>query len=102
VCKLDRFLRNLTLLLNHLVIAEKLSVKFVSIQEGIDTSSHYGGFITQFMGVIVEFERGRIGEWVKDSRQFLIAQGNWPGGCTLYGYRWLAAKRQWEIIPEEA
>ena len=74
----------------------------MSIQEGIDTSNHYGSFITQFMGVIAEFERGRIGERVKDSRQFLIAQGIWPGGRTLYGYRWLADKKQWAVIPEEA
>jgi len=102
VCKLDRFFCNLRLLLNHLHNIEKLGIRFVSIQEGIDTSNHYGSFITQFMGIIAEFERGRIGERVKDSRQFLISQGIWPGGRTLYGYRWLAEKKQWEIVPEEA
>jgi site-specific DNA recombinase len=102
VCKLDRYFRNLRLLLNNLHNMEKLGIRFVSIQEGIDTSNHYGSFITQFMGVIAEFERGRIGERVKDSRQFLIGQGIWPGGRTLYGYRWLVDKKQWEIVPEEA
>jgi site-specific DNA recombinase len=54
------------------------------------------------MGVIAEFERGRIGERVKDSRRYLISSGNWPGGRTAYGYRWLAEKKQWEVVPEEA
>ena len=47
---------------------------------------------------IAEFERGRIGERVRS----LIGRGNWPGGRTPYGYRWLAGKRKWEVIPEEA
>ncbi|MFC1981262.1 hypothetical protein ACFLVN_03360 [Chloroflexota bacterium] len=56
----------------------------------------------QLMGVIAEFERGRIGERVKGSRQYLISGGNWPGGRTAYGYHWLAEERKWELIPEEA
>ena len=102
VCKLDRFFRNLRLLLNHLHGLEQLGIKFVSTQEGLDTSTPYGNFAVQIMGVIAEFERGRIGERVKDSRRYLINGGNWPGGRTLYGYRWLNKKRKWEVVPEEA
>lgn len=102
VCKLDRFFRNLRLLLNHLHSLEQLGIKFISTQEGLDTSTPYGKFALQMMGVIAEFERGRIGERVRDSRHYLISQGHWPGGRTLYGYRWLPKERQWEVIPEEA
>ena len=102
VCKLDRFFRNLRLLLNHLYGLEQLGIKFVSTQEGLDTSTPYGKFAVQIMGVIAEFERGRIGERVRDSRRYLISVGNWPGGRTAYGYRWLAEERKWELIPEEA
>jgi len=102
VCKLDRFFRNLRLLLNHLHGLEQLGIKFVSTQEGLDTSTPYGNFAVQIMGVIAEFERGRIGERVKDSRRYLINGGNWPGGRTLYGYRWLNKERKWEVVPEEA
>jgi len=102
VCKLDRFFRNLRLLLNHLHGLEQLGIKFVSTQEGLDTSTPYGKFAVQIMGVIAEFERGRIGERVKDSRRYLINVGNWPGGRTAYGYRWLPEERKWEVIPEEA
>jgi site-specific DNA recombinase len=102
VCKLDRFFRNLRLLLNHLHGLEQLGIKFISTQEGLDTSTPYGKFAVQMMGVIAEFERGRIGERVKDSRHYLITQGKWPGGRTLYGYRWLAEERKWEVVTEEA
>jgi len=30
------------------------------------------------------------------------ASGDWPGGGTLYGYRWHNKDRKWEIVPEEA
>ena len=101
VCKLDRFFRNLRLLLNCLYGLEQLGIKFVSTQEGLDTSTPYGKFAVQIMGVIAEFERDRIGERVKDSRRYLISGGNWPGGRTAYGYRWLAQERKWEVIPAE-
>jgi site-specific DNA recombinase len=102
VCKLDRYFRNLRLLLNHLHHLEQLGIKFVSTQEGLDTSTPYGKFAVQIMGVIAEFERGRIGERVKDSKRYLISEGNWPGGRTMFGYRWLAKERKWEVIAEEA
>ena len=100
--KLDRFFRNLRLLLNHLHGLEHVGIKFVATQEMLDTSTPYGKFAMQIMGVIAEFERGRIGERVKDSRQYLIARGDWAGGRTIYAYRWLHEERRWEVIPEEA
>ena len=102
VCKLDRFFRNLRLLLNNLHGLEQLGIKFVSTQEGLDTSTPYGKFAVQIIGVIAEFERGRIGERVRDSRRYLISGGNWPGGRTVYGYRWLPDERQWLVVTEEA
>jgi len=102
VCKLDRFFRNLRLLLNHLHNLEQMGIKFVSTQEGLDTSTPYGKFAVQIMGVIAEFERGRIGERVRDSRRYLISGGIWPGGRTLYGYNWLRKEKKWNVVPEEA
>jgi site-specific DNA recombinase len=102
VSKLDRFFRNLRLLLNYLHDLEQLGIKFVATQEGLDTSNPYGKFAVQIIGVIAEFERGRIGERVKDSRHYLIAQGNWAGGRPPYGYRWISRERRWEVVPEEA
>ena len=102
VSKLDRFFRNLRLMLNYLHRLEGLGIKFVATQEMLDTSTPYGHFALQIMGVIAEFERGRIGERVRDSRRYLTSQGYWAGGRTLYGYRWLAKEHKWAIIEEEA
>jgi len=102
VCKLDRYFRNLRLLLNYLYELEHLGIKFVSTQEGLDTSTQYGKFAVQIMGVIAEFERGRIGERVRDARRYMISRGNWAGGRPPYGYRWLAGEKKWEIVKEEA
>jgi len=102
VGKLDRFFRNLRLLLNHLYDLEQLGIKFVATQEMLDTSTPNGRFTVQIMGVIAEFERGRIGERVRDSRQYMIARGDWPGGHTPYGYRWLNDDKRWEVVTAEA
>jgi site-specific DNA recombinase len=102
VAKLDRFFRNLRLLLNYLHEFEQLGIKFVSTQEMLDTSTPYGNFAVQIMGVIAEFERGRIGERIREGRQYRKAQGKWTSGQTLYGYRWLPKEQKWEIIEEEA
>jgi site-specific DNA recombinase len=78
VAKLDRFFRNLRVMLNCLHELEQLGVKFVATQEGLDTSSPYGNFAVQMMGVIAEFERGCIGERVRDGRRYRVSQGRWP------------------------
>ena len=102
VCKLDRFFRNLRLLLNCLHELDELGIKFVSVQENLDTFNPFGKFAVQIVGVIAEFERDRIGERVKDARHHILSKGDWPGGITLYGYHWENKERKWEIIPQEA
>jgi len=103
VAKLDRFFRNLRIMLNCLHELEQLGIKFVATQEGLDTSSPYGKFTVQIMGVIAEFERGRIGERVRDGRRYRVSQGRWPSGrSTLYGYHWLSKEQKWQIDEREA
>jgi site-specific DNA recombinase len=102
VAKLDRFFRNLRLLLNYLHEFEQLGIKFVSTGEMLDTSTPYGKFAVQIMGVIAEFERGRIGERIREGRQFRTSQGKWTSGQTPYGYKWLPKEQRWEIIEAEA
>jgi site-specific DNA recombinase len=102
VAKLDRFFRNLRVMLNCLHEMEGLGIKFIATQEGLDTSTPYGKFAVQIMGTISEFERGRIGERVRDGRHYRVSQGRWPSGRTLYGYRWLPREQKWEVIEKEA
>ena len=102
VSKLDRFFRNLRLLLNYIHEFDELGIKFVSISESLDTSTPFGKFAVQIMGVIAEFERERIAERIRDGRRYRTSQGKWTAGHTLYGYKWLPKEQRWEIIEKEA
>jgi site-specific DNA recombinase len=102
VARLDRFFRDLRIMLNRLHELEGVGIKFVATQESLDTATPYGRFAVQIMGVIAEFERGRIGERVRDGRRYRVSQGRWPSGSTLYGYRWLPKEQKWQIDEKEA
>jgi site-specific DNA recombinase len=102
VSKLDRFFRNLRLLLNYVHEFEESGIKFVSISENLDTSTPFGKFAVQIMGVIAEFERERIAERIRDGRRYRTSQGKWTAGVTPYGYRWLPKEQRWEVIEKEA
>lgn len=60
--RLGRNLRHLVVLLDEL---EGLGVKFVSLNEGIDTSTPAGRLQMQVLAAIAEFERGRLRERVR-------------------------------------
>jgi len=65
VWKLDRLGRSVRDLLE---IAEKLKVRGVtikSLQDGIDSSGAFGGFLLAILGAVAEFERETIRERVK-------------------------------------
>ncbi|MFC2067902.1 recombinase family protein [Chloroflexota bacterium] len=100
--KLDRFSRNLRNLLNDIHFLEECGVVFLAVSESLDTSTPHGKFSVQIMGVIAEFERGRIGERVAGAKAFRQAQGLWLSGMTLYGYQWLPDQQKFEIIQNEA
>ena len=90
------------LLLNYLHEFDLLGIKFVSTQEMLDTSTPYGKFAVQIMGVITTISAGSSRERIREGRQYRTAQGKWTSGQTPYGYRWLPKEQQWEIIEEEA
>jgi DNA invertase Pin-like site-specific DNA recombinase len=75
VWKLDRLgrsLRHLILLLDELTA---LGVAFISLGEGIDTSTPAGRLQLHVLGAIAEFERDRIRERVKAGLARVKAQG---------------------------
>jgi len=102
VAKLDRFYRNLRLLLNTIHEFDELGINFIATQENLNTSTTMGRFSLQIMGVIAEWERGRIAERIKEAQTQLVEAGNWKTGRTPYGYRWLAKEKRWEVIEDEA
>ena len=81
VTKLDRFMRDIRLMLNYLDKLDQMGISFVSSKESIDTSNRATGRLTlNIMASIAEFERERIGERVKDARIKLIENKRWPAG----------------------
>jgi DNA invertase Pin-like site-specific DNA recombinase len=70
--RLGRNLRHLILLLDEL---QAVGVGFVTLGEGIDTTSPTGRLILHVLGAIAEFERARIVERVRAGLARRVAQG---------------------------
>lgn len=100
--KLDRFFRNLRLLVNYLHDFEDLDITFISTSENLDSSTPMGKFAIQMFGIIAEFERQRISERCKDARKFLTSQSRWSSGRTPYGYRFSKVTKELEVYEPEA
>src|SRR5439155_4760733 len=65
VWKFDRFSRSVTDLLSSLETFQQLGIDFVSITEGVDTSTAAGRMVFTFLGAVAEFERALIRERVR-------------------------------------
>jgi site-specific DNA recombinase len=102
VAKLDRFFRNLRHLLNYIHELDELGITFVAVQEGLDTSTPMGEFTLHILGIIAEFERGRISDRMKDARRHRVSMGVWSSGRTPYGFRFNKANKELEVYEPEA
>jgi DNA invertase Pin-like site-specific DNA recombinase len=67
--KLDRFGRSLQDLLNTTSELEKHNVKFIAVEQNIDTSTYQGRLSFQIMGAFAEFERNIIRERMQSGRK---------------------------------
>lgn len=65
VYRYDRFARSLRQLVNALGEFDSLGIHFISLHEGVDTSTPSGRLIFGIFGSIAEFERSLITERVK-------------------------------------
>ena len=74
--RLGRNLRHLILLLDEL---NAVGVAFVSLGEGIDTTTPAGGLQLHILGAIAQFERARIQERVRAGLARVRAQGRTLG-----------------------
>ena len=69
VFKFDRIARSTSHLLECLNLFQRYGVDFVSVTEGVDTSTSVGKMVYTFLGAIAEFERSLIQERVKSGIQ---------------------------------
>jgi DNA invertase Pin-like site-specific DNA recombinase len=75
VYRYDRFARSLRHLVNALEEFRSLGIEFVSIHEGVDTSTPNGRLIFGIFASIAEFERERIRDRVKAGLRNARAKG---------------------------
>ena len=65
VWKFDRFARSVSHLLRALETFQALGIEFVSLTEGVDTSTPAGKMVFTVLGAVAELERSLIAERVK-------------------------------------
>ena len=79
VWKFDRFARSVSHLLRALETFQALGIEFVSLTEGVDTSTPTGKMIFTVSGAVAELERSLIQERVKAGLRNAKAKGKHVG-----------------------
>ena len=75
VYRYDRFARSLRQLVNALCEFDELGVQFISLHEGVDTSTPNGRLVFGIFATIAEFERELIRERVRSGIAVARSQG---------------------------
>ena len=75
VWKFDRFARSVSHLLRALETFQALGIEFVSLTEGVDTSTPAGRMVFTVLGAVAELERSLIVERVKAGLRNARAKG---------------------------
>src|SRR3974377_255223 len=75
VWKFDRFARSVSHLLRALENFQALGIEFVSLTEGVDTSTPAGKMVFTVLGAVAELERSLIVERVKAGLRNARAKG---------------------------
>jgi len=106
VWKFDRFARSVSHLLRALETFQALGIEFVSLTEGVDTSTPAGKMAFTVLGAVAELERSLIAERVRAGLRNALAKGKRLGRPrTIVDYsRVLALRGQglgWRAVAEE-
>src|SRR6202522_1873964 len=75
VWKFDRFARSVSHLLRALETFQALGIEFVSLTEGVDTSTPAGKMVFTVLGAVAELERSLICERVRAGLRNARAKG---------------------------
>src|SRR6202034_2991151 len=79
VWKFDRFARSVSHLLRALETFQALGIEFVSLTEGVDTSTPAGKMVFTVLGAVAELERSLIVERIKAGLRNARAKGKQLG-----------------------
>ncbi len=101
VYKIDRFARKLKILLEIIDFFEDHSVKFMSANEMLDTSTPFGRAMLSIIGVIAELERDTIVDRTNTGKAHAAKQGIVMGSNAPYGYE-KDDNKKYKVLPEEA
>ncbi|MFA4880799.1 MAG: recombinase family protein [Candidatus Doudnabacteria bacterium] len=101
VYRMDRFFRNLRLLLNTVGELKELGIEFKSVTEPFDTSTPTGRAMFANAGVFAEWMREVGLEARNEGMIKAMKEGKWLGGTPPYGYKLNNDKHKLEIDEEE-
>ena len=87
VYRMDRFFRNLRLLLNTVGELRDLGIEFKSVTEPFDTSTPTGRAMFANVGVFAEWMREVGLESRNEGMIKAMEEGKWLGGTPPYGYK---------------
>ena len=86
VAKIDRFARTLSGALELIRKLEEAGAEFVSVAEGIDSSTPAGKMMQRLMLILAEFELDRIRESWSEAKRQAVARGIHISSATPAGY----------------
>lgn len=101
VYKIDRFARKLKVLLDVIDFFDKHGIKFISINENIDTSTPFGKAILGIIGVIAELELETIKLRTDGGKEQAVKNGVAMGSSASYGFE-KDEDRRYKILEKEA
>jgi site-specific DNA recombinase len=101
VAKLDRLTRSLLDFQELLKWCDAHSKVIISVSEGFDLSTPIGRMIANILVMFAQFERERMAERRKESKDKLDQGGKWNGGTVHTGYRpEKSPDGGWNLVPD--
>lgn len=101
VYKIDRFARQLRILLDVIELFDDYGIKFISANESIDTSTPFGKAMLGIIGVIAELERDTIVRRTQDGRMQAFHEGVVLGSNAPFGYI-KDERKKYKVMENEA